>query len=198
MRLYLVRHGRIDASEERFWGQRDISLSEVGRAQARRLGERLHGEAISAVYASDLVRAAETAALAAVMPATLCPELREMDFGQFSGLSYTEIKTRFPEAAPLLMTPPPGWCFPGGESLEEVAGRLASWIEKIKVRRETALVVAHGGSLKVLLCLLLELELGHWWQYRFDPASLSIVDWHPPGAILSQLNETAYLTSYKD
>jgi len=194
MRLYLVRHGRIDAGEERFWGQRDIGLSEAGRAQARCLNQRLSREPFAAVYASDLSRAAETAKLVAAPPAQLRPALREMDFGEFSGMSYSEIKAGFPAAAPLLWNPPPDWCFPGGESLEQVAARLAPFLDCLKQRDESVLIVAHGGSLKVLLCLLLGVPLGRWWQYRFDTASLSIVDIYSEGAILSQLNETSYLT----
>jgi len=59
------------------------------------------------------------------------------------------------------------------------------------------LVVAHGGSLKVLLCLLLRISLKHWWQFRLEPASLSVVKTDPDGAVLHRLNDTSHLTTVK-
>ena len=55
------------------------------------------------------------------------------------------------------------------------------------------LVVAHGGSLKVLLCILLGISLKHWWQFRLEPASLTVVETYSKGSVLCLLNDTSHL-----
>ena len=89
-RLYLVRHGETDwNAQARYQGQSDVSLNKVGRRQAVALAQRFADEGISAVYASDLLRARQTA-LTIAEPHGLHvrdePLLREMSFGDWEGL----------------------------------------------------------------------------------------------------------------
>ncbi|MCX5998617.1 MAG: histidine phosphatase family protein [Chloroflexi bacterium] len=100
-RLLLVRHGTTAWNEMgRYQGSSDIALSARGLREAEALGKRLTDEKIDAFYASDLRRAVQTAQ--AIIPAerhgelVICRELREIDFGEFEGLTYNEIRTRHP------------------------------------------------------------------------------------------------------
>ena len=102
-RIIAVRHGEtawnVDA---RIQGQLDIGLNDTGRWQARRAGQALAGEAIRAVYSSDLSRAHETArsiAEAAGLPVVSDPGLRERRFGLFEGKTFDEIHATWPEHA---------------------------------------------------------------------------------------------------
>ena len=103
MELLLVRHGETDWNRDRrFQGHADPPLNETGRAQARALADELAGEVIDAVYTSDLARARETAEiLAARLGAEVVPlrELREIDVGEWQGLTWTEIEERYPDGA---------------------------------------------------------------------------------------------------
>ena len=114
MRLYLVRHGQTAwNAQKRFMGQLDIPLDETGRAQVAALGNRLKDEHVDMIYASDLSRAWDTAlaiesclashadpsALPAVAGYRIKPDprLREMNFGDWQGLTYAEIQERDPQ-----------------------------------------------------------------------------------------------------
>jgi len=174
----------------------------VGMAQAEKLQERLASEPIREIYSSDLKRALHTAEVIAsshqadVIPR---PELREIDFGQFEGMTFAEIQRLYPEAAKLWtrknIGSNPELGFPGGESLHTLATRVASFITKL-TRTETSdtvLVVGHGGPLRIIVCQLLGLELSHWWQIQLNPASLTVVETYPEGGVLCLLNDVCHL-----
>ncbi|MFC1945775.1 histidine phosphatase family protein [Chloroflexota bacterium] len=200
-RLLLVRHGQTELSEEpRFWGQTDIALSEHGVAQAQRLRERLRPVKFAAVYASDLKRTVTTAKIILgkrKTEITPCAELREVSFGQLEGLTFDEIGKLYPDLVADLEMWRVSPRFPGGESIPELDARLERFLPRLDAHAEggTVLVVAHGGSLRRLLCHLMQLENEHWNQLRIDLASLSILDVFPEAelAVLSLLNDTSHL-----
>ncbi len=198
MRLLLVRHAACESDGvPRYWGQSDLPLSQQGIRQAEKLRERLAREPLVAVYASDLRRALATAEII-VQPHGLavvaCPELREIDFGACEGLTYAEIRERYPDADRFCATDGLA-AFPNGESVAQVGERVARFLARLASHQAgaTLLVVAHGGPLSLLIGRLLGLPLARWWQIRLDVGSLSIVDVHPSGAILSLLNDRCHL-----
>jgi alpha-ribazole phosphatase len=198
-RLLLVRHGRSKLSgEKRFWGKTDIELSNEGIQQAERLRERLAEEKISVVYSSTLRRAFATAEIIAArhkLDVQALAELNELNFGFIEGLTFAEIGKLHPELARQLNTWSPHLAFPGGESLDELNGRLQFFFKRLAKHqpKDTVLIVAHGGTLRLLICNLLGLDIEGWWKIQVDHASLSIIDTYPQGAILSLLNDTSHL-----
>src|SRR5262249_1358027 len=98
-RLFLVRHGETaQSAEDRFSGAEGVELSEEGRKQAARLGDRLRAEGISAVYSSPLSRAMETARIISKgWPTTpiAVDGLREVSHGHWEGLQRKEVEERF-------------------------------------------------------------------------------------------------------
>ena len=205
-KLLLVRHGQTQGnSAQRFWGRTDTPLSDTGRAQAACLRERLRDTRIDAVYASSLSRAQETAAIITddrKQNITACSELIEMDFGDLEGLTFAEIAVKYPELAADLAK----WTirprFPGGESMEEFAARVSGFVPRLKNhgQEETILVVAHSGSLRQLICRLLELDIEYSRRFRLELASLSVLDTYPAtgNVILSLLNSTSHLKGIKE
>ena len=194
-RLLLVRHGLTDwNSAQRFQGQCDIPLNEEGLRQAAALGERLAGETLQAIFASDLQRAQATAqAIAAYHTCPLVVEarLREISFGDWEGLTYTEIGICDPARlaaweANILENAPAG-----GETLNQLAGRVQAVLDELLLANEgeTLLLVAHGGPLQVLLCLALGLPPEKYWQFHLSPGSLSEIAIYPQGGIVNLLNE---------
>jgi broad specificity phosphatase PhoE len=202
MKLLLVRHGQSIANAEgRIQGQFDSPLSERGQAQARALAQRLEREGwnLAALYASDLQRAAETARIVAQqldVPLTLDPRLREYDFGILTNLSWHEIKDRYPEVWHEL-DQADGWMsIPGAECVDEFRARLAAMLASIVEghdEAEAVALVAHGGSLGMLLEHILELETRRPAPFAFANASLSLVEFGPRGPRLSLLNDTCHL-----
>jgi alpha-ribazole phosphatase len=198
-KLLLVRHGQSEYNAAgRFAGFVDIALTEAGGLQVAKLRDRLAAEKIDAVYASDLQRARRTAEIVIEgrpLPITPCPELREISYGDVEGMPFAEIKSRFPELAKQLGTSELGLAFPGGETFTEFVTRVETFKDRLTKHgaADTVLIVAHGGPLRALLCSLLGISQNSWWQLSIDNASLSIVETHSRGAVLTLLNETHYL-----
>ena len=199
-RLLLVRHGETELnSAERYWGQSDIKLSTLGLRQAERLRDRLAAQKIDVIYSSDLQRAwatAKTIASRHQLDVITCTELREINFGKIEGLNFEEISQLFPEfAAKWKARRSTNIEFPGGESLDQLHSRVGNFVSRLKQHKaeETVLVVAHAGVLRSLICQLMAIELRYIYQIRLDLASLSILETHPTGAILTLLNDTSHL-----
>lgn len=163
--VILVRHGQSIWNEERRWqGQADPPLSDVGRAQARRVAERLRAEPIAALYSSDLRRALETAQIIGErlgLEPRPDSRLRELDLGAWSGLTGEEIARREPEQWQAWVNYEdirPG----GGETFGEMQQRAMAALREIIAAHpsETVCVVTHGGIVYAVLGHVLGLERG--------------------------------------
>jgi alpha-ribazole phosphatase len=202
-RLLLIRHGQTRLFKtDRFWGHTDIELSVTGIKQAEQLRDRLARIKIDTVYTSTLVRATATAEIIAArhkLQVNALPELCECSFGYAEGLTFKEITQRYPELG-VELAAGKAISFPGGESLERLNERVRKFLEKLKQNKPDAriIVVAHGGPLRLMICNLLGLDIGHWLQFRVDHASLSVLETYPQGNILNLLNDISHLKDRKD
>lgn len=198
-RLLLVRHGDTEAnSAERYWGHTDVKLSAAGLRQAELLRQRLAEEKMDVVYASDLERATVTAQTIAAghgREVIALPELREINFGELEGLNFSEVDKLYPEVARQWRERSLSLRYPGGESIEELIGRVSQFRRRLERHgaAETVLIVAHSATLRLLMCQLLGLPVQHWWQFRLDLASLTVLGTYPAGGILNLLNDVCHL-----
>ena len=83
-----------------------------------------------------------------------------------------------------------------GESLEQVAARIQIFLSELAKRNssdQTILVVGHGGSLRVMLCILLGIDVSKWWQISLDTVSVTTIEGDAGQAVLRQLNDTRHL-----
>jgi probable phosphoglycerate mutase len=148
----LVRHGETDWNlGNRFQGHADPPLNRTGRAQARELAVALADHRFDAVYSSPLRRAFETAEIiAAAHGLQPVPDagLREVDVGEWEGLTREEVEERFPEQHRRWLAFGQGW--DGGETYEEMGRRVVATLLEIAPRHggETILCVAHGGPIR--------------------------------------------------
>ena len=155
-RLIVVRHGETAWNvDTRIQGHLDIPLNATGLWQARQLGDALAGEAISAIYTSDLLRARRTAqAVADATGAALVdePGLRERAFGSFQGRTFAEVEAEQPEQARRWRQRDPDYAPEGGESLRVLRERVVDTTHRLAARHpgELVLLVTHGGVLDVL------------------------------------------------
>lgn len=156
-RLCLIRHGETQwNTERRLQGQIDIPLNPTGIAQAEAAARSLEADRFSALYSSDLGRAAQTAAAITRrhgLPARLDERLRERHFGFFQGLTYDEAERRHPEFYKRFKARDPKLDpEQGGESLESFAARIAAVMSEIVAAHggETVLIVTHGGVLDIV------------------------------------------------
>jgi broad specificity phosphatase PhoE len=136
--LLLVRHGETDWNAEgRLQGHTDRPLTPYGREQAKKLADRLDGDTIAAVYASDLSRARETAEIVGErlgLTVVIDPDLREKNWGTWEGLTGSE-RDRVEFV---------------GETTEAHSDRILRAVRRIAERHpgERVLVVTHGGSVR--------------------------------------------------
>lgn len=155
MYLYLVRHGQSTGNERQlFFGLRDHPLTELGREQARQAAEKLKEVEFTRCVASPLARAWDTAMICTegrfVVPEA-CPAMLEQDMGQLEGLSWGAAEARFGDLIGALLTdwfhtPPPE-----GEDPALMLLRVGACVDELVLRNKDTLVVAHNGSLSLIL-----------------------------------------------
>lgn len=198
LHLMLVRHGESEwNAQRRYQGQSDVPLSVLGRRQAELIAGRLAGVKIDAVYASDLIRAWETARPIAeksglkVFPE---PRLRELKFGVLEGLTFDEAQAQYPEMMAAWLQdfnrPPEG-----AETIDLFNARIVSLVEDLKQKHneQVVLLVAHGGSLSEILRVVLGLSREKRWYLEMENASLSELLIAEDFVSLKRLNDTCHL-----
>lgn len=200
LHLILVRHGETEwNAQRRYQGQTDVPLSELGRRQAELVAERLAGQKIDVIYASDLKRAWETAqpfAKQSGLQVVADPRLRELKFGILEGLTFDEAQEHHPEMIAAWLedfsnTPD------GGESIEAFQARLVSLLNDLKQKydEQVVLLVAHGGPLSEILRIILELSREKRWYLEIENASVSEVSIAEDYIALKRLNDTCHLAT---
>lgn len=198
MRLILVRHGEtVWNSEFKVQGGSvDTELSEKGRQQIHRLGEVLRNEPVGRIMASPLRRTVLTAEAIAQYhqaPVTIHPDLKEVNVGEFDGLSTVDMPQTFTE---LLLD----WWkggrerLPGGESFQELQDRAWGVLEPHTCDGGDGdvLVVSHYFTTLSIIFKILDLPLHMLVRFRMDPGSISMVEFGRFGARLSRFNDTSY------
>ncbi|SMD06055.1 alpha-ribazole phosphatase [Sporomusa malonica] len=198
-RLIVVRHGQtLWNLERKYQGHSDIALNDKGLRQAEAVAARLSEETIDAVYASDLSRAFKTAECIAAkhgLKVNLVPELREIKFGDWEGLTYEQISDRWPGLLGKLWTTPDELEIPGGETFHQLKERAYAAIKKIVDAHpeQTVIVVAHGGTIGTILCAMLDIHLNHVWSIKQDNTAVNIIDYYDGRPTLSLINCSRHL-----
>jgi len=193
-RLLLVRHGEVEAwARDRIYGRLDPSLSPAGRAQARALAPRIAEEGPVALYVSPSRRAQESATPiveATTLSPSIDPRLREIEFGEFEGLTFAEAEAREPAVWRAWMERPGSVRFPGGECWDDVRARAVAAGEAIARTHpgEAAIVVAHGGVIRALLAEALGLSAERTFRVEVGFGSLTILRREPFGWMVETLS----------
>ncbi len=200
MRLLLIRHGETDWNATlRYQGQGGVPLNAQGRAQARRVGERLARYGATALYTSDIARASETAAIVGELTGLASepmPDLREIDVGQWEGLTPEELYRRFPDHMREYERDPARTVRLGGESYAQLqvrALRALTGIHAAHPGDKTVLAVSHGGTIRALLCHVIGLDLIHFGRLWLDNGSLTELRHGSNGWRLLRLNDAAHM-----
>jgi probable phosphoglycerate mutase len=199
-RLYLVRHGATAmTAEDRFSGADGVELSDEGRSQAERLGERLRDEGLVAAYSSPWSRAAETARIIAIpckVLVTAREGLQEISHGHWEALTRGEVEQRFAEEYATWEEDPFTFAPEGGESGVSVLARALPVIRDIVThhRGQRVLVVSHKATLRLILASLLGFdERGYRDRLDQAPACLNVVDFVDAArARLMLFNDTSH------
>jgi alpha-ribazole phosphatase len=175
--LILVRHGETDWNTQgRYQGQSDVPLNEAGRVQADRLAASLQGQAIAAIYSSDLRRARETAealARSSGAPLHFDPRLREIDQGEWEGMLFDEIQRRYAESFQRRRRDPLRVAPPGGETVGQVRERVLEAVQDIRRRHPggRVAIISHGLALALVKVHFEGLPIERVWDHIPDNAA---------------------------
>src|SRR5881409_1825720 len=199
MRLFAVRHGATEYSRERrFAGSRDVPLTTDACLQADAVAQALAGAGVAAVYTSPLERARVCAELIAKphrLEPRVEPDVREMAFGAWEGITREELAVRFPREAeawrltPHLVTPP------GGETLGAVVARVRATLERLIAAHagETAILVTHAVVMRLIVLAALGLGPERLWSVDASPAGITEIEYVGDWATVHRMNTLAHL-----
>jgi alpha-ribazole phosphatase len=182
--LLFIRHAETDLAG-RFCGHSDPPVNERGFRQIEELLETLRTESIDAIYASDLLRSLTTAdAIGRVFGSSpiMVPELREICFGEWEGLSWSEIESRDQVYARRWSEAYPDLPAPGGETFAAFQSRVLTAIDRVLAvtSQRCAVMVTHAGVIRVVLRSLCGLNEQDAWErtraycgfFRYQPGRL--------------------------
>ncbi|MEU0069324.1 bifunctional RNase H/acid phosphatase [Streptomyces sp. NPDC006332] len=199
----LLRHGETPLTpQKRFSGSggSDPSLSDVGRGQAERAAESLARRGtIQEIVSSPLARTRETAAAVAArlgLGVTIDDGLRETDFGAWEGLTFGEVRERYPDDLNTWLADPDAEPTGGGESFVATATRIAATRDKLVAAYagRTVLLVTHVTPIKTFVRLALGAPPESLFRMELSAASLSVVAYYADGnASVRLLNDTSHL-----
>lgn len=168
--IVLMRHGQTVQAKGRCIGRTDIPLSDEGRAQARQAAEALAGIGFARLCASPAGRARDTLAPLADtegLGADILFDLDEINMGTWDGLSFNDIRARFPDDYVERGIHFGDFRPPGGESFNDVADRAMAALDELASGPGPVLVVTHAGVIRSVLCRV----TGHPMDnlFRFAP-----------------------------
>ena len=196
----LLRHGQTPMSvQKRYSGRTDAPLTDAGVRQAAAAAKRLASAGVDAIVASPLqraVRTAEEVAAATGIPVLTDEGFRETDFGAWEGLTFAEVRARWPSEMARWLADP-SVAPPGGESFAQVSERVTAALHRVLVARagQTVLIVSHVTPIKTLVAAALLAPPAALYRMHLDVAALCEVDWYADGpAVLRSFNDTAHLS----
>jgi broad specificity phosphatase PhoE len=170
--IWVARHGATEwAQSGRHTGRTDVALTAEGRKQAAALVRPLDAHRFALVLTSPLVRARDTARIAGFAGAEVDPDLLEWDYGEYEGLTTTEIQAHRP-----------GWNLwrdgvLGGEPIDDVGARAQRVIARADAAPGDALLFAHGHVLRILTAVALELGPRAGARFALRTARLGVIGW---------------------
>ncbi len=189
MELYLVRHGETEWNKEgRYYGHKDVGLSEEGLKQAKNLGEYMKKKSFDKVISSPLRRAVDTARELTNQSIITDQRLMEQNFGLFEGKTYKELMMEFPKELKEWNENHEVYCLPEGESFLDVRSRVESFLKDLSAEKGKILIVAHKGTFGHMLAAMMNLPPSGYWNFVFEQGTYSKVDLQDGFAILRTIN----------
>lgn len=196
--IYLVRHGETDWNEKgKFRGHADLSLNEKGKKQAQALADYFSSREVAGVYSSPLKRAKQTAeviARACGVPLEVRPELIDVDYGEWEGLTLEEISRVYPLLYQQWLKNPEEFTFPRGDNVRVAGDRLEGALTSLMERHlgESIVVVAHQAVNKIILYRFFKLR-DRLWEIPQEVAAINLLSFEGKELKLSFYNYVEHL-----
>jgi len=197
--ILLMRHGETQWNKsERFRGTYDIPLNENGQAQAKILAQALRDKNITMACTSPLSRAVETAQISLAdrdIEILANDKLTDIDYGDWTGLTKSEVMQRWPEEYDVWSTRPALAEIPGGESLSKLFDRSCTFMDEISKRYKghTVAIIAHRVINKLLILGAMGRSLNKFSSIIQDNCCINELEFTEGGYIIRALNDTSHM-----
>lgn len=179
--VYIVRHCQpiIKNGIHICIGKKDISLSKRGKEQAGQLADYFSNRHINHIYSSHLKRAKETAQLIAGNNYEVVTKdnFSELDVGKWDGLTFHEIKQKYPEEYEERGKDLENYVVEGGESMALCRTRAMDELNKtIDESKGDILIVTHAGVIRTILSSILDISIKETFDYKIEYGSISLLN----------------------
>ena len=184
--VFVIRHGETEWSAAgRHTGRTDLSLTESGREQGQALAKLIAGRRFDLVLTSPLRRAHETCELTGLgAQARLEPDLAEWDYGEFEGLTTTEMRERIPNWS--IWTHPPEQ----GEGLADLGERADRVIRSVRAVDGDVALFGHGHALRILTVRWLALKPIAGSGFELGTGAIGVLGWNREFPAVIRWNQT--------
>lgn len=189
-KLIIVRHGQTQMNADGlFFGKLDPELTDLGKEQAQGAREKLKAFNYDNIYSSDLKRASQTADIVNYLDKEIVYDsrLQEINFGIFEGLTYSEIKEKYPEDCKESEVNWETYNFRTGESPREMQARAVSFIKSLDLKKDN-LIVTHWGIIGCILSWYLSTGLQSYWKYSVHNGGIAVIEFCDDFPVLTGLN----------
>lgn len=199
-KIILTRHGHVEGiTPERFRGRTQLTLTDLGHAQAKAVAARIAAAwNVAIVYTSPMGRCVETGkgiATACGAASDSLETLNDLDYGQWRWRTYDEVRKASPDQFNAWRTTPHLVRFPEGESFQDLVARTADALRLVLERHasQTVVLVGHDSVNRALLLQLLDQPLLAYWRIAQDPCSINEIDIIDGCIYVRRINETLHL-----
>lgn len=191
--VYLLRHGETEyGKEKRYLGHTDCTLSKNGKQQAKYLSSIFAKNEIiiDSIFSSDLARCKET--ISTVFPEreiTFSEQLREINMGTWDGLTFEEVKNKYPEDYKFRGENISGFTPQNGESFSQCQKRAISFLKYIvSFTNGNIVICSHSGFIRALLCSLLNKDLTEMFDIKQSYGCINIITIEEQNIVVEGIN----------
>ena len=199
VKLILVRHAlTVDNQKSRLSGHIDSSISEEGKEQIDKITNYLKDFDIDKIYTTTSSRTKDTVKKLSELKSIEIIEkesLKEISFGDFEGLTFDEIKDKYPKEFQDMIEKGYEYKYPNGESLIDSYNRVCIELDNINSNNDdrTILISSHGGTIRNIITYLISNSYKYHWNFKIDNGSVTILEVQDGFTVITAMNNTSFI-----
>ena len=199
VKLILVRHAlTVDNQKSRLSGHIDSSISEEGKEQIDKITNYLKDFDIDKIYTTTSSITKDTVKKLSELKSIEIIEkesLKEISFGDFEGLTFDEIKDKYPKEFQDMIEKGYEYKYPNGESLIDSYNRVCIELDNIISNNDdrTILICSHGGTIRNIITYLISNSYKYHWNFKIDNGSVTILEVQDGFTVITAMNNTSFI-----
>ena len=199
VKLILVRHAlTVDNQKSRLSGHIDSSISEEGKEQIDKITNYLKDFDIDKIYTTTSSRTKDTVKKLSELKSIEIIEkesLKEISFGDFEGLTFDEIKDKYPKEFQDMIEKGYEYKYPNGESLIDSYNRVCIELDNIISNNDdrTILICSHGGTIRNIITYLISNSYKYHWNFKIDNGAVTILEVQDGFTVITAMNNTSFI-----